>query len=390
MGGTLESSGPHSLLWDQVVLISGGTAGLGAGIARAAAREGAIVAVTGRRREPGEALAAELTAGGTKALFVQADVADVAQARACAAAVIMAFGRVDSLVNAAGLTARGTLLDTTPELFDAHIAVNLKAPFFLMQAVVADLVARKAPGTIVNIISTSAHAGQPYLAPYVAAKAGLAGLTRNAAHAHRWDRIRINGLNIGWTDTGGEDATQRRFHGAGDDWRAKASASLPMGKLGQVGEIAEFVVFLLSDRSGVVTGSVIDWDQNVLGGMDLCGSDCSASAGSARFTPRSWPACQPSGGWYSATRCRRWPNRSPGGRRCTAPGTAWRPDGRQADCIARREGSRGRHESMLLSRQPRGCKASVLCISLWTIYPNTLVSRRAAVEERGCGKVDNS
>jgi NAD(P)-dependent dehydrogenase (short-subunit alcohol dehydrogenase family) len=266
--GALEASGPPRLLRDRVVLISGGTAGLGAGIARAAAREGATVAVTGRRREPGEALAAELTGGGTKALFVQADVADVAQARACVAAVIAEFGRVDSLVNAAGLTARGTLLDTTPELFDAHIAVNLKAPFFLMQAVVADLAARKAPGTIVNIISTSAHAGQPYLAPYVAAKAGLAGLTRNAAHAHRWDKIRINGLNIGWTDTEAEDATQRRVARGGNDWRAKAGASLPMGRLGQVDEIAEFVVFLLSDRSGVVTGSVIDWDQNVLGGMD--------------------------------------------------------------------------------------------------------------------------
>ena len=260
--------GRPSLLPERVVLISGGTAGVGAGIARAAGREGATVAVSGRRREPGEALVAELRAAGTKALFVQADVADVAQARACAAAAIAEFGRVDSLVNAAGLTSRGTLLDTTPELFDAHVAVNLKAPFFLMQAVVADLVARQAAGTIVNIGSTSAHAGQPYLAPYVAAKAGLAGLTRNAAHAHRWDRIRINGLNIGWTDTEGEDATQRRFHGAGDDWRAKAGASLPMGKLGQVSEIAEFVVFLLSDRSGVVTGSVIDWDQNVLGGMD--------------------------------------------------------------------------------------------------------------------------
>lgn len=268
MGGAVGPSQPNRLLDDRVVLISGGTAGLGAGIARAAAREGAIVAVTGRRREPGEALAAELTANGTKTLFVQADVADVSQARACVAAVIAAFGRVDSLVHAAGLTDRGTLLDTTPELFDAHIAVNLKAPFFLMQAVVADLVGRQAPGTIVNIISTSAHAGQPYLAPYVAAKAGLIGLTRNAAHAHRWDRIRINGLNIGWTDTEGEDATQRRFHGGGDDWRIKAGASLPMGKLGQVGEIADFVVFLLSGRSGVVTGSVIDWDQNVLGGMD--------------------------------------------------------------------------------------------------------------------------
>jgi len=274
------------LLTDRVVLVSGGTSGLGAAIARAAAREGALVAVTGRRREPGEALAAELGAShggaghggagqagrpggnGPRALFIQADIADVEQARACVTAAVAGFGRVDSLVNAAGLTSRGTLLDTTPELFDAHIAVNLKAPFFLMQAVVADLVARRAPGTIVNVLSMSAHGGQPYLAPYVAAKAGLAGLTRNAAHAHRRDRIRINGLNIGWTDTEGEDATQRRFHGAGDDWRDKAGASLPMGKLGQPDEIADFVVFLLSDRSGVVTGSVIDWDQNVLGGFD--------------------------------------------------------------------------------------------------------------------------
>ena len=256
------------LLTDRVVLVSGGTSGLGAAIARAAAREGALVAVTGRRREPGEALAAELVAAGAKALFVQADAADVEQARASVTATVAGFGRVDSLVNAAGLTSRGTLLDTTPELFDAHIAVNLKAPFFLMQAVVADLVARQAPGTIVNVLSMSAHGGQPYLAPYVAAKAGLAGLTRNAAHAHRRDRIRINGLNIGWTETEGEDATQRAFHGAGDDWREQAAAGLPMGRLGRPEEIADFVVLLLSDRSGVVTGSVIDWDQNVLGALD--------------------------------------------------------------------------------------------------------------------------
>jgi NAD(P)-dependent dehydrogenase (short-subunit alcohol dehydrogenase family) len=257
-----------SLLQDKVVLISGGSQGVGAGIARAAAREGATVAITGRRPETGAALAAELAEAGSKAMFVQTDVSDVTQAQASVAAVIAEHGRVDCLVNSAGLTSRGTLLDTTPELFDAHIAVNLRAPFFLMQAVVADLVARKAPGSIVNIISSSEYGGQPYLAAYVAAKAGLAGLTRNAAHAHRWDRIRINGLDIGWTETEGEDATQRAFHNAGDDWRGQAANTLPMGKLGQVDEIADFVVFLLSDRSGVVTGSVLDWDQNVLGGMD--------------------------------------------------------------------------------------------------------------------------
>jgi NAD(P)-dependent dehydrogenase (short-subunit alcohol dehydrogenase family) len=256
------------LLPDRAVLVSGGTQGLGAAVARAAVGEGAAVMVSGRRSEPGEKLAGELRDAGGEAHFVPADVTDVASAQASVAATIERFGRIDSLVNAAGLTTRGTLLDTSPELFDQHVAVNLRGPFFLMQAAVADMVRRGAPGTIVNIITMSAHGGQPYLAPYVAAKAGLIGLTRNAAHAHRFDRIRINGINIGWTDTDGEDETQRRFHGATDGWRERAAQELPMGKLGQADEIADFVVFLLSGRSGVVTGSIIDWDQNVPGAHD--------------------------------------------------------------------------------------------------------------------------
>lgn len=257
------------LLADKVVLVNGGTQGIGAGIARAAVREGAVVGVTGRRHRIGEAFVAELRdSGAATASFMPADLADVAQARGSVEAVVRRHGRIDCLVNAAGLTSRGTLLDTTPELFDAHIAVNLRGPFFAMQAAVSDMLLRAAPGNIVNIISSSELGGQPYLAPYVAAKAGLAGLTRNAAHAHRWDRIRINGLDIGWTETEGEDAVQRSFHDADDTWVERASRAVPMGKLGQVDEIADFVVFLLSDRSGVVTGSIIDWDQNVFGGLD--------------------------------------------------------------------------------------------------------------------------
>ena len=184
------------------------------------------------------------------------------------AAAIERYGRIDGLVNAAGLTTRGTLLDTPPELFDQHVAINLKGPFFLMQAAVSDMITRGAPGSIVNVITMSAHGGQPYLAPYVASKAGLIGLTKNVAHAHRWNKIRINGINIGWTETVGEDDIQRRFHGAGDDWLEKAGASLPMGKLGQVDDVARLAVLLLSDASGVVTGSIIDWDQNVPGAHD--------------------------------------------------------------------------------------------------------------------------
>jgi NAD(P)-dependent dehydrogenase (short-subunit alcohol dehydrogenase family) len=255
------------LLAGRVVLITGGTQGLGAGIARTAVREGATVVLAGRNAANGERVTAELTAAGASASFVRTDITDVGQAAAAVETTVSRHGRIDSLVNAAGLTTRGTLLDTTPELFEQHIAVNLRAPFFLMQAAVADMKKRGAPGTIVNVISIDSHGGQSFLSPYVAAKAGLAGLTRNAAHAHRWDRIRINGLNIGWSATDGENTTQQQAHGADDDWQRRAAARLPMGKLGQVDEIADFVAFLLSDRSGVVTGSVIDWDQNVIGGL---------------------------------------------------------------------------------------------------------------------------
>ncbi|WP_019204004.1 SDR family oxidoreductase [Tsukamurella sp. 1534] len=251
-----------------VVLVSGGSRGVGAAVVREAARQGARVAFSGRDAEAGTALRDELAAEGVEALFVRADVADPAQATASVEAVVAAFGRIDSLCNAAGLTTRGTLTETTPELFDQHIAVNLRAPFFTTAAAVRDMRARRAPGTVVNVISMSAHGGQPYLAPYVAAKAGLIGLTRNAAHAHRFDRIRINGLNIGWTETEGEGAIQKRFHDAPDDWAERAGRELPAGRLASAHDAAAAVVFLLSDRSGVVTGSVIDWDQQVPGAYD--------------------------------------------------------------------------------------------------------------------------
>jgi NAD(P)-dependent dehydrogenase (short-subunit alcohol dehydrogenase family) len=256
------------LLDRKVVLINGGTQGVGGATARAAVREGAQVVVTGRRVDAGKRFAAELEELGGDVRFVQTDMADPQQAKRSVTRTVEEFGRIDGLCNAAGITTRGTLLDTTPELFDTHIAVNLRGPFFAMQAAAADMVERGTAGSIVNIISIAEHGGQGYLAPYVAAKAGLAGLTRNSAYAHRWDRIRINGLNIGWTESEGETQTQQQFHQADDGWASEAAKKVPMGKLGQPDEIAEMVVLLLSPRSGVVTGSVIDWDQIVIGGHD--------------------------------------------------------------------------------------------------------------------------
>lgn len=259
------------LLSDNILLVTGGTQGLGLAIAEAAAREGAVgIAIVGRSAAKAELALAAVRARGAEtpqfaAIALIADLSEPGEAERVVAETIAHFGRIDSLVNAAGATSRGTLLDTTRELLSEHLTLNLVVPFMTMQGAVADMRGRDAPGTIVNIITMSMHGGQPYLAPYVAAKAGLAGLTKNAAFAHRFDRIRINGLNIGWSETPGEAATQRAFHGAGDDWLATAAAAQPMGKLGQPDEIADAVVFLLSARSGVVTGSIIDWDQNVPG-----------------------------------------------------------------------------------------------------------------------------
>jgi NAD(P)-dependent dehydrogenase (short-subunit alcohol dehydrogenase family) len=110
-------------------------------------RNGADVVVTGRRKDVGEQFAAELAErSGRQVVYVRADAGDVGQVQAAVAETIQRFGRIDCVVNCAGLTTRGTVLDTTPELFDAHVAVNLRGPFFLIQAAIKDMVARGRAG----------------------------------------------------------------------------------------------------------------------------------------------------------------------------------------------------------------------------------------------------
>ena len=134
------------------------------------------------------------------------------------------FGRVDILVNAAAITDRGTILDTSPELFDRMFAINVRAPFFLMQDAAQIMRREQDRGTVVNILSMSAQGGQPFLTAYCARKGALATLTKNAAFALMPDGIRVNGLNIGWMDTPGEDRIQMRYHDAQDGWLEKAEA----------------------------------------------------------------------------------------------------------------------------------------------------------------------
>jgi NAD(P)-dependent dehydrogenase (short-subunit alcohol dehydrogenase family) len=250
----------------KVVVVTGGTQGLGAAIARRAARLGAAGILTcGRDATRGEAVRAELAGLGAEAVFVPADLAEPSACRAVVAACDERFGRLDGLVNAAGLSTRGTLDDTSVELWDRLFAVNARAPFVLMQEAARIMRRERRGGSVVNIITMASHGGEPVLTGYSASKAALATLTRNAGYQLQPDRIRVNGLNIGWTATEGEHAVQTGV-GRPEDWRAAADAGRPLGRLLRPDEdIAPMVTYLLSDAAQMITGSVMDFDQTVHG-----------------------------------------------------------------------------------------------------------------------------
>ena len=252
-------------------VVSGGTQGLGAAIARRLAEAGAAGIVTcGRQLKKGETIAASITADhGCPVHFVKADLASVADCRAVISAADEAFGRLDMLVNAAGLTDRGGILDTDEALFDRMMAINVRAPFFLMQDAMKLMLREGAQGGIVNIGSTSALTGQPFISAYCTSKGALATLTRNTAFAAMRDRIRVNQLNIGWMASDGEDRIQREYHGAEDNWLEAASESQPYGRLIEPAEVAKMVAFMLSDDAGLMSGAVINFDQSVWGGYSF-------------------------------------------------------------------------------------------------------------------------
>jgi NAD(P)-dependent dehydrogenase (short-subunit alcohol dehydrogenase family) len=253
---------PEVSLRGRVVLVTGGTQGIGEGVARAAAEAGAAgICITGRDATRGAAVVASL---GVKASFVAVDLADAAATARIVEQAEAALGPVDALVNAAGLTDRGTITDTPVELWDRLFAVNARAPFILTQAVARRLKALGRQGSIVNIITMSSHGGQPFLTAYAASKGALATLTKNTAHGLRADRIRVNGINLGWADTPGEHAIQAR-DGNPPDWLAHAAPVQPFGRLIEPRDVAGLAVYLLSDAAAMMTGALIDFDQNVMG-----------------------------------------------------------------------------------------------------------------------------
>jgi NAD(P)-dependent dehydrogenase (short-subunit alcohol dehydrogenase family) len=250
----------------RIVLATGSAQGVGRAIALEAARQRAEgVFISDRNAEGAAATAAEVAALGVPAAALAVDLVDPAAPAAILAACIARFGRIDALVNAAGATDRASFVDGGMAHWERLFAVNARAPFFLMQGAIADMRRRCAPGGIVNILSTNVHCGAPDLAIYSASKGALATLTKNAANAHRFDRIRVNGINVGWTDTPGERQMQGVTLGLGEGWLDKAAAQQPFGRLLQPEEIARLALFMLSDAAGPMTGALVDQEQWVAG-----------------------------------------------------------------------------------------------------------------------------
>jgi len=126
----------------------------------------------------------------------------------------------------------------------------------------------KIAGSIINIQSMSAHGGQPFITAYCTSKGALATLTRNVAHSLIKFRIRVNGLNIGWMATPGEDRIMKTYHGANKGWLEEAVKSRPFGRLIDPKEVARACAYLGSEESGLMTGSNIDFDQTIVGVSD--------------------------------------------------------------------------------------------------------------------------
>lgn len=249
----------------RVIIVTGGTQGVGEAVAMHCAQAGAAgVVVCGRQEQRGAEVVGRLEEAGAKAVFVKADLGDVDDCRNVVRRCDEVFGRVDGLVNAAADTRRGTLEETTPEFWDHLFAVNVRGPFLLTQEAVRVMRREKIAGSIVNILSVASYCGMPNLVAYSSTKGALRTFTKNVANGLRRDRIRVNGINLGWTDTPAEKVVQQA-QGSPEDWLESAETKSPFGRLLKPDDVARLCLYLLSDDSGILTGSTIDYCQRVIG-----------------------------------------------------------------------------------------------------------------------------
>lgn len=246
----------------EVVLIAGGTQGLGQGVAMHLAAIGVKkLIICGRNEKKGEAVTQTIRDMGRDAYYIKADLEKVSDCRVVSKFCEENFPAIDGLVYAAGVTDRGTIETTSEAVWDKIFNTNLKGAFFLIQEMLP-FIRNGAGNSIVTICSFSWYCGRPEMLAYNTSKAGLVTLTRGLANALKEEKIRVNGINLGWTDTESERQIQMSL-GNSNTWMEEMGKKQPFGRMIYPQDVAYLVEFLLSKKSQMMTGSIIDYNQKV-------------------------------------------------------------------------------------------------------------------------------
>jgi glucose 1-dehydrogenase len=239
-------------LGGRAYIVTGGAQGIGEACVRRLAREGAMVAAWDLADAPGQALTSELTKGGAKVLYQRCNVAHKAEVEAALAATLKAFGRIDGLVNNAGIFKAAPFLEITESDWDAVIDVNLKGSFLVGQAVSREL-AKAGKGAVVNMSSVNGTLAIPSIASYNASKGAINQLTRVMALSLADSGVRVNAVAPGTIAT----ELARSAVLTSDEAKARIMSRTPMKRLGEPSEIADVVAFLLSDAASYMTGEIV-------------------------------------------------------------------------------------------------------------------------------------
>ena len=242
----------------KAIIVTGAAQGIGFACARMAAAEGASVVLGDIQRERGEEAAARIQKEGGNAFFHATDLTDEGQCATLVDAAVKRFGKLNGLVNNTGWFPRARLEETTTELWEKVMQVNLRSAFYVTKFAVPHMRNAKG-GSIVNMGSINGIQGLPNLVAYAAAKGGLLSMTRTLAGALAADRIRVNYIIPGWIATEGELMIQKG-EGRGIEDLEKAGKRLPLGRMQTVEDAAYAAIYLLSDEAAQVTAAVLNVD----------------------------------------------------------------------------------------------------------------------------------